>query len=181
MRKGISIVVGLVVIAVGTYLFIGGPQQKEASTTSVVTGDIKSFVQQISTGQVDAQSASITSHQLTVTDSKEHTQTYAVDGDEFFVSIAPYIQQTHPCEIHSLTGCEGELQDQEFMISIEDESGNTVMNRDVVKSQSNGFIDLWLPRDQTYHITIEHEGKTSEADISTREGDNTCITTMQLI
>jgi len=45
----------------------------------------------------------------------------------------------------------------------------------------NGFIDLWLPRDKTFNVTIEHNGKVAESVISTFEGDNTCITTMQLV
>ncbi|SES06777.1 hypothetical protein SAMN05518684_107104 [Salipaludibacillus aurantiacus] len=51
---------------------------------------------------------------------------------------------------------------------------------ETIQSPPNGFIDLWLPRDKTYHVTIEHDGKTVESEISTFEGDDTCITTMQL-
>ncbi|HLQ72215.1 MAG TPA: CueP family metal-binding protein, partial [Bacillota bacterium] len=31
------------------------------------------------------------------------------------------------------------------------------------------------------HVTIEYDGEVAEADISTFEGDDTCITTMQLL
>ncbi len=31
--------------------------------------------------------------------------------DEMFVAIAPYIDQTHRCEIHYMSGCQGELVD----------------------------------------------------------------------
>lgn len=48
-------------------------------------------------------------------------------------------------------------------------------------SLENGFIDLWLPRDKTFQVKIEYDGKVTEQEISTFEGDNTCITTMQLI
>ena len=51
---------------------------------------------------------------------------------------------------------------------------------ETVKSQANGFIDLWLPRDNTYHVTITQGDKSVESEISTFKGDNTCITTMQL-
>lgn len=51
---------------------------------------------------------------------------------------------------------------------------------ETVKSQPNGFIDLWLPRDQNYKMTITHEGKQAQSEISTFESDDTCLTTMQL-
>lgn len=53
------------------------------------------------------------------------------------------------------------------------------MNKSV-KSQSNGFIDLWLPRDRKYRMTISQEGRTAQSEISTFESDDTCLTTMQL-
>ena len=52
---------------------------------------------------------------------------------------------------------------------------------ETMDSLENGFIDLWLPRDKTFQVKIEHDGKTAESEVSTFEGDNTCITTMQLI
>lgn len=79
-----------------------------------------------------------------------------------------------------MTGCQGELADKEFDVFIEDKEGNIILN-EKVKSQANGFFDLWLPRDETYQIRIQYDGKASESEISTFEKDGTCITTMQLI
>lgn len=81
---------------------------------------------------------------------------------------------------HNLTGCQGELANEEFDVYIEDTEGNVVVD-EMMKSYSNGFIDLWLPRDQTFNVTIEHDGKQVESEISTFEDDGTCITTMQLM
>jgi hypothetical protein len=78
-----------------------------------------------------------------------------------------------------LTGCQGELVEEEFDVYIEDTEGNLILD-ETLKSQSNGFIDLWLPRDKTYRITIVHDEKTVESEFSTFENDDTCITTMQL-
>lgn len=78
-----------------------------------------------------------------------------------------------------MTGCQGELGDKEFDVFIEDKEGNIILN-EKVKSQANGFFDLWLPRDETYQIRIQYDGKASESEISTFENDGTCITTMQL-
>lgn len=78
-----------------------------------------------------------------------------------------------------MTGCQGELVEEEFDVLIEDEDGNVILDEKVT-SQANGFIDLWLPRDKTYQVTIKQEGKAAELEFSTFEGDDTCITTMQL-
>lgn len=78
-----------------------------------------------------------------------------------------------------MTGCQGELAGKEFAVSIKDMDGNVILD-ETMKSQSNGFIDLWLPRDKKYQIKIEYDGKNAESEISTFENDGTCNTTMQL-
>lgn len=79
-----------------------------------------------------------------------------------------------------MTGCQGELVEKEFDVYIEDEDGNVIVD-EKMKSQQNGFIDLWLPRDNKFKTRIESEGKSVESQISTFENDQTCITTMQLM
>lgn len=68
---------------------------------------------------------------------------------------------------------------KEFDVYIEDEEGNVILD-EKMKSQPNGFIDLWLPRDKAYLVKIVYNKQTVESEITTFEGDNTCITTMQL-
>ncbi|MED4017897.1 CueP family metal-binding protein [Sutcliffiella sp. NC1] len=150
------------------------------SNNETKTVDIKQLVNEYSVGSFEEVSASITSHELIVTEEDEEVTTYELPKEEFFVSIAPYVEKTHPCAIHSLTGCQGELVEQEFDVYIEDENGNVVVD-ETITSLENGFIDLWLPRDQTFQVTIEYDGKETKSEISTFEGDNTCITTMQLL
>lgn len=137
------------------------------------------MVQDYSVGKLSAKSASITSSQLIVDSDTAGSKTYDLPKDEFFVSIAPYVKQTHPCEIHSLTGCRGEMSEQEFQVNVTDAEGNPVLDQKMM-TQANGFIDLWLPRDQTYRVEVSHDGKTAESEISTFDGDQTCITTLQL-
>lgn len=143
------------------------------------TDDIKGLVHEYSVGEVVDENASITSTELIVTNIDEEETVYPLPEDEFFVSIAPYIDETHPCKDHSLTGCQGELVKEEFDVYIEDSEGNVVIE-DTLKTEENGFIDLWLPRDETYNITIYHGGKKVESKFSTFEEDGTCITTLQL-
>ncbi len=71
------------------------------------------------------------------------------------------------------------MVEKEFEVYIEDNEGNVIVN-ETMKSQANGFIDLWLPRDKKYHVTISNDGKMVESKLSTFENDGTCITTMQL-
>ncbi len=79
-----------------------------------------------------------------------------------------------------MTGCQGELADEEFDVYIEDSEGNVVVD-ETMKAQPNGFIDLWLPRDKTYKTKITYNGKTAESEVTTYEDSITCITTMQLM
>ncbi|GIQ67784.1 hypothetical protein DUZ99_02700 [Xylanibacillus composti] len=144
------------------------------------TVDVKQLVQDYSLGKIQSHSASITSHQLIVMDSGKSQVTYDLPEEEFFVSIAPYITETHSCAIHSLTGCRGEMANETFQVYIEDEAGNVVLD-ETMQSYANGFLDLWLPRNQTFRVEITHDGRTQTEVISTYEGDDTCITTMQLI
>lgn len=177
MNKKIMVVSGAVVLAVGAYLLAGGLGKETPGVQD--TTNVKQLVQEYSSSKMDHLSASITSEQLIITDSANKSTTYNLPEDEFFVSIAPYIENTHPCAIHSLTGCQGELSEDEFNVYIEDSEGNVIVD-EAMKSQSNGFIDLWLPRDKKFSVTIEHDGKKAMSQLSTYKSDDTCVTTMQL-
>lgn len=72
------------------------------------------------------------------------------------------------------------MVEEEFEVYIEDKEGNPILDK-TLTSQKNGFIDLWLPRNQTYRIMIAQDGKTAESELSTFDNDPTCITTIQLI
>jgi hypothetical protein len=177
MKRKVFTLIGLVCAVLGAYLFVVNDESDAPKTSE--TENIKELVHNYSAGNIEDQSASITSHQLLVTDSDGVELTYDLPEDDFFVSIAPYVDKTHPCTVHNLTGCQGEMAEKEFDVYIEDMDGNVILDK-TMKSQSNGFIDLWLPRDQTYRTTITHDGKMVESELSTFENDGTCITTMQL-
>lgn len=161
---------------IGILLFlVGACGNGEPETLSE---DIKGTVHSYSVDDHGDTEASITSDELIVTEGDAVEET-ALPEDEFFVSIAPFIETTHPCAVHSLTGCQGELVEEDFDVKITDEEGEVVVDEEMT-SFENGFIDLWLPREQKFNVEIEHEGKTVQSEISTFEGDDTCITTMQL-
>lgn len=169
----------IAVAALGSYFLITGQADKQTESNAADAQSIKQLVQDYSVGKLSAKSASITSSQLIVDGDTAGSKTYDLPKDEFFVSIAPYVNQTHPCEIHSFTGCRGEMTEQEFQVNVTDAQGNTVLDQKM-KSQANGFIDLWLPRDQTYRVRVSHDGQMAESELSTFDGDPTCITTLQL-
>lgn len=173
MKKGLLVVMGLLLslVLVACNNDSGAPNEEGQQ-------DIKEKVHEYSVGVFEDVTASITSHELIVTDNGKKTS-FDLPEDEFFVSIAPFVGTTHECAIHSLTGCQGELVEKDFAVHIQDEEGNVVVD-ETIASLENGFIDLWLPRDRTYQVKIEYDGKTVQSDISTFKGDNTCITTMQL-
>lgn len=173
MKKGLLALSGLLLI------FVLAACNKSTSNENEAL-DIKEMVHDYSVGSFEDVTASITSHELIVTDNDDKETSYDLPEEEFFVSIAPFVEETHPCAIHSLTGCQGELADKEFDVLIQDKEGNVVVEK-TMTSLANGFIDLWLPRDKTFQVEIKHEGKTVESEITTFEGDNTCITTMQLM
>ena len=179
---------GIVMIALVSVLTVGCSNERvntDTVSTDAVSNDsqssveIKELVHDYTVGKAEAASASITSSELIVTAENDEVTTYDLPEDEFFVSIAPFDSTTHPCDIHSLTGCQGELVEEDFDVLIEDSKGNVVLDEHK-KTEANGFIDLWLPRDDTFTVTISQNDKKTTSEITTFDGDNTCITTMQL-
>jgi hypothetical protein len=99
--------------------------------------------------------------------------------DEFYVSVAPYTDVTHECLYHSATGCRGELKSESFFVEFIDTDGNVILSENM-NSMSNGFIDLWLPRDIVGTLTITQGDLSTSKVIKTVAGEPTCETTMQL-
>src|SRR5690625_7664904 len=105
--------------------------------------DVKELVQNYSVGKITDQTASITSTQLIVTDSSDNESVYDLPEEEFFVYIAPFINETHHCEYNSLTGCQEEMVDKDFDVYNEDMDGNILLD-DTLNSEIYGIIHLWI-------------------------------------
>jgi len=99
--------------------------------------------------------------------------------DEFYLSVAPYIDQTHECFYHSATGCRGELQQEDFHILFVSSTGEVLIDQ-VMNSGSNGFVDLWLPRGIEGTLTIQYDAMSVSNEITTIGDAKTCETTMRL-
>ncbi len=179
MKKRNIVFAGLIVAIIGAYVALANDADRGAGTAA--PQDVKRLVADYSAGALKAQSASITSEQLVITEKNGGQTVYDLPKDEFFVSVAPFVTNTHPCAVHNLVSCRGEMAGETFDVAIiEDASGDVVLDGPV-RAGANGFIDLWLPRDKTYAITVAHEGKSSTSTLSTFQGDDTCVTTLQLV
>jgi len=99
--------------------------------------------------------------------------------DEFYVSIAPYAEQTHDCFYHSLTTCVGELQNEPVHVVVTTDDGEVVVDEET-ETYANGFLGMWLPRDISGTIEVTHAEGTVSAPIATGADDPTCVTTLQL-
>lgn len=106
--------------------------------------------------------------------------TLPLDETDFYLSIAPYVTETHPCTFHSLTTCLGELQNAPIELTVTDvATGETLVN-EITATADNGFVGLWLPRERAYDVRIVSEHGIAEQRLATGSSDPTCITTMQL-
>ncbi|NCT90326.1 hypothetical protein GXB85_05080 [Cellulomonas sp. APG4] len=103
----------------------------------------------------------------------------ALPEDELYVSIAPYVDQTHECYYHSLATCQGELVEQPVSVTITADDGTVLVDEDAT-TYANGFVGFWLPRDVEGTIEVTYADKTGSVPFSTGEGDPTCITTLQV-
>ncbi|MCW5952736.1 MAG: CueP family metal-binding protein [Propionibacteriaceae bacterium] len=125
--------------------------------------------------------ASIRPDQLLLTDDQDRELTVPMPSDEFYLSLAPYLNGTHDCHFHSLTTCLGELQNVDVSLTVTDAAtGEPILEEDL-RTYDNGFVGVWLPRDIDADITVEYDGRTATTAISTRGAEAaTCLTTLQL-
>ena len=116
---------------------------------------------------------------LTSTDGSEATM--RLPEDKFYLSFAPYIDQSHDCYFHSLTTCTAELGNKKFDVTVTDAATGETIVDETLTSFDNGFIGLWLPKGIEAELSVQYEGKSASAGISTiSDDDATCLTTLQL-
>jgi len=99
--------------------------------------------------------------------------------DRMVISVAPYLSMTHPCSQHSVSGCRGEFVSREFSYTIRDQDGR-VLDDGVAETGDNGFLDLWVPRDEILELEIEAPVGRASRMVSTFSDAETCVTDMEL-
>ena len=122
--------------------------------------------------------ASIRTDEVVLSDGTRET-TLPMPADELYVSMAPYVDQTHDCFFHSLTTCQGELVDADVDILVRDDQGEVVLE-ETATTYANGFVGVWLPRDLTGTVVLTVDGRSVEAPLSTTADSATCLTGLQL-
>lgn len=100
-------------------------------------------------------------------------------ADAFYLALAPYRDQTHDCFNHNLATCSGELAGEVLTVTVVDDAGATLVDREVT-THANGFAGIWLPRDITATLTVSHAGEAVSTPIATGADDPTCLTTLKL-
>ncbi|PYH00779.1 hypothetical protein CVV67_09395 [Arthrobacter stackebrandtii] len=125
--------------------------------------------------------ASIRPDELVLMDAAKREAAVPMPADEFYVSVAPYVAQTHECHFHSLTTCVGEQRNKEMSVTVKDNATGKAVLEEKRSTFDNGFMGLWLPRGIDATLTIGFDGKSATQALSTKAGDDaTCVTTAQL-
>jgi hypothetical protein len=150
----------------------------------VATGDVRDVIEHLDATPLAERSAdfmaSVRPDALLISDATtEEPVQIPIPGDDFYLSVAPYIDGTHDCYFHSLTTCTGELSGEEIQMTVTTANGEVLVDQ-TTTTYANGFVGLWLPRDIEGTLRIEHDGLVAETAIATGPEDATCLTTMQL-
>ena len=99
--------------------------------------------------------------------------------DLFYLAVAPYINTTHDCLIHYPSSCSGEMKLKNVKVTAKDEDGSIIID-EFVSTLSNGFFELWLPRNKNINLTIVDGNKSGNETLSTMIDSRTCVTTIKL-
>ena len=108
------------------------------------------------------------------------TVTKKVPDSIFYLAVAPYINETHECELHYPSSCEGELKVKSMNITAKDNDNGSIYFDGNITTLKHGFFEIWVPRNRNLTLTIKYNDLTGEEILSTNSDSRTCITTMKL-
>lgn len=123
--------------------------------------------------------ASVRPDSLVLSDGQTE-ETLELPSNLSYVSIAPFVTQTHDCYYHSLTTCLGELSNAEVDVKITDDATGEVLVSQTATTFDNGFVGYWLPRDFDGTIEITQGNLVGSTPVTTDSDGATCVTTLQL-
>ncbi|MDI6452782.1 CueP family metal-binding protein [Peloplasma aerotolerans] len=173
----LSIVIGVIALIV-----IASPNQesKLLKTYGINNLSTQKMVESLEKQTINPEAliASISATTLTLT-TPNQVYTYQVPNTLFYLSVAPYINNTHPCGTHNLTTCRGELANETFEVRVVTQSGLIILHENIT-TNDNGFMGIWLPRNIEGTIEVNYQGMLSSYEISTSIDSDTCLTTMRL-
>lgn len=179
LRVGLALAIVLfatTVAAVGELTRAAFLKRHDLDGMSVV--DMVEFLEEKTDEALDLQ-ASVSATKLTLSDAKG-TYVFRMPKDRFYLSIAPYVQRTHPCGNHSLTGCDGELKSTPFHVVIRNAATNEILHDAEVVSSGKGFFGVWVPRNVEVVVTVHSAYGSATTTRTTNADSGTCVTTMAL-
>ncbi|MDT8337152.1 MAG: CueP family metal-binding protein [Candidatus Izemoplasmatales bacterium] len=109
---------------------------------------------------------------------EDYEYKFALPEDMLYISFAPFISLTHECYTHSLTGCQGEMVNQEVYVRIYDLDGN-VVSEGFENTGEDGFIGLFLDSNEKYKILVSANFLSNEFLVDGNL-DQTCFTEVEL-
>ncbi|MFT9774408.1 CueP family metal-binding protein [Brevibacterium casei] len=124
--------------------------------------------------------ASVYPDELVLTDNRQEV-VLDLPQNLSYLSIAPYVEQTHDCFYHSLTTCQGELSNAAVDVEITDSTTGDVVVDEQATTFDNGFVGFWVPSDIDGTIEISYDGRTGTSDFTTTDEGASCITDLQLV
>ncbi len=182
-KKNIPYIIGIILLAV--LIVIIWPKKSKAEKAFLEKHHLNglSFEEMVEylDNNIDEKTgfkAAINGKTLMLSDSNNQF-TYELPKNKFYLSIAPYINDTHPCSNHNLVTCRGELVNKTISVLVTDTSGKVIVD-DEYTSGDNGFFGIWLPKNMKGNISVTYQGKTASAAITTYADSNTCLTTLEL-
>jgi len=78
-----------------------------------------------------------------------------------------------------MSSCQADLPLTQFHVKAQDQRGDMLID-ETITSLENGFIELWLPRNQIINLIIQYSDKIATGKIETFKDSKTCVTTFQL-
>lgn len=97
-----------------------------------------------------------------------------------YISVAPFVSNTHECFYHSLTTCTGELGNESMDVAVIDGETGEALYEGATTTFDNGFVGFWVPRGSFGTISVNYQGLEGESEFATGEEDPTCITDLRL-
>lgn len=178
-KKVVGLILIAIVIGIGAFALNAKPVSAESILERLDLNDqeLTSIVMALDERLDEPQDigARITGEALLLYQGEEEVRV-PLPEDLFFVSIAPYINDVHPCQVHNLITCRGELYGETMLITITLNDG-TVLYSEERTTQANGFIGLWLPAGIEGTLSVEMPNRSVSYPISTYTNSDTCITT----
>ena len=122
--------------------------------------------------------ASVRPNELQLSDADAATS-LPMPSDRFYLSVAPYAEDTHEYYFHSLTTCQGEMSMRPVHLRIVDSGGRVLVDQETT-TNANGFVGTWLPRGSSGTVEITTPQGSGTQPFATGADDPTCMTTLRL-